>query len=170
MTLFQSSVCSLVPFIPPKFCHAHPPRESPKPSQRERGLVQWPGLFLLRQLRLQRAGRVVRKLLVNEVWGGSLRSGIFWENGVASSWVNIGTGRIKPQNRSVDTTNPDMRSCVCVTHMLSHTGLKYGICAVNLKSIETVLESGFFSRSSSWRNSTVGGHPWQVSVIKTLIS
>ena len=60
--------------------------------------------------------------------------------------------------------------CVCVTHILSHTGLKYGIRAVNLKSIETVLESGFFSRSSSWRNSRVGGHPWQVSVIKTLIS
>ena len=54
--------------------------------------------------------------------------------------------------------------------MLFHTGLKYGIRAVGLKSIETVLESGFFSRISSWRNSTVGGHPWQVSVIKTLIS
>lgn len=59
---------------------------------------------------------------------------------------------------------------MCVTHMLSHTGLKYGIHAVDLKSIETVLESRFFSRISSWRNSTVGGHPWQVSVIKTLIS
>ncbi|XP_065787000.1 ovochymase-1 [Muntiacus reevesi] len=43
-------------------------------------------------------------------------------------------------------------------------GLKYGIRAVDLKSIETVLESGFFSRISSWRNSTVGGHPWQVSL------
>ncbi|XP_040092700.1 ovochymase-1-like [Oryx dammah] len=48
--------------------------------------------------------------------------------------------------------------------MLSHTGLKYGIRAAGLKSIETVLESGFFSRISSWRNSTVGGHPWQVSL------
>ncbi|ELR57200.1 Ovochymase-1, partial [Bos mutus] len=43
-------------------------------------------------------------------------------------------------------------------------GLKYGIRAVDLKSIETVLESRFFSRISSWRNSTVGGHPWQVSL------
>ncbi|XP_055250819.1 ovochymase-1 [Moschus berezovskii] len=48
--------------------------------------------------------------------------------------------------------------------MLSHTGLKYGIHAVDLKRIETVLESGFFSRISSWRNSTVGGHPWQISL------
>jgi len=47
---------------------------------------------------------------------------------------------------------------------------KEGKNAVDLKSIETVLESRFFSRISSWRNSAVGGHPWQVSVIKTLIS
>ena len=163
MTLFQSSVCSPVSFIPPKLCHANPPREgnvtplfpwteepgglqstgsqrvrqgsdtterlhfhfslsclgegngnplqcscleNPRdrgawwaavygvgqgraesdrtevtqqqqqqpsqgkpriPHQRERGLIQWPGLFLLRQLRLQRAGSVTRQVLVNEV-------------------------------------------------------------------------------------------------------
>nr|CAI9694220.1 unnamed protein product [Rangifer tarandus platyrhynchus] len=49
-------------------------------------------------------------------------------------------------------------------HSPPSRGLKYRIHAVNLKSIETVLESGFFSRSSSWRSSTVGGHPWQVSL------
>ncbi|XP_067554710.1 ovochymase-1 [Pseudorca crassidens] len=48
--------------------------------------------------------------------------------------------------------------------MLSHTGLKCGIRAVDLKSTETILESGFFSRVTSWGNSTVGGHPWQVSL------
>ncbi|XP_059791544.1 ovochymase-1 isoform X10 [Balaenoptera ricei] len=42
-------------------------------------------------------------------------------------------------------------------------GLKCGIRAVDLKSTETILESGFFSRIS-WGNSTVGGHPWQVSL------
>ncbi|KAI4586424.1 hypothetical protein MJG53_004211 [Ovis ammon polii x Ovis aries] len=51
-----------------------------------------------------------------------------------------------------------------VVHSPPSQGLKYGIRAVGLKSIETVLESGFFSRISSWRNSTVGGHPWQVSL------
>ncbi|KAM7244069.1 hypothetical protein CapIbe_004677 [Capra ibex] len=51
-----------------------------------------------------------------------------------------------------------------VVHSPPSQGLKYGIHAVGLKSIETVLESGFFSRISSWRNSTVGGHPWQVSL------
>ncbi|KAM5251206.1 ovochymase-1, partial [Hipposideros larvatus] len=30
--------------------------------------------------------------------------------------------------------------------------------------MDTVLESEFFSRNSSWRNSTVGRHPWQVSL------
>ncbi|XP_074259111.1 ovochymase-1 isoform X4 [Saimiri boliviensis] len=35
---------------------------------------------------------------------------------------------------------------------------------VNMKSKETVVGSGFFSRISSWRNSTVAGHPWQVSL------
>ncbi|XP_065744263.1 ovochymase-1 [Phocoena phocoena] len=48
--------------------------------------------------------------------------------------------------------------------MLSHTGLKCGIRAVDLKSMETILESGFFSRVSRWGNSTVGGHLWQVSL------
>ncbi|XP_042637226.1 ovochymase-1 [Orycteropus afer afer] len=43
-------------------------------------------------------------------------------------------------------------------------GLKCGISPVDLKSKETALESGFFSRINSWRNSTVGGHPWQVSL------
>ncbi|TEA33758.1 hypothetical protein DBR06_SOUSAS12810121, partial [Sousa chinensis] len=43
-------------------------------------------------------------------------------------------------------------------------GLKCGIRAVDLKSTETILESGFFSRVTSWGNSTVGGHPWQVSL------
>ncbi|KAB0393301.1 hypothetical protein E2I00_002054, partial [Balaenoptera physalus] len=42
--------------------------------------------------------------------------------------------------------------------------MKCGIRAVDLKSTETILESGFFSRISSWGNSTVGGHPWQVSL------
>ncbi|XP_052496568.1 ovochymase-1 [Budorcas taxicolor] len=51
-----------------------------------------------------------------------------------------------------------------VVHPPPSQGLKYRIRAVGLKSIETVLESGFFSRISSWRNSTVGGHPWQVSL------
>ncbi|XP_044797237.2 ovochymase-1 isoform X6 [Bubalus bubalis] len=49
-------------------------------------------------------------------------------------------------------------------HSPPSRGLKYGIRAVDLKSIETVFESRFFSRISSWRNSTVGGHPWQVSL------
>ncbi|OWK03985.1 hypothetical protein Celaphus_00014086, partial [Cervus elaphus hippelaphus] len=53
---------------------------------------------------------------------------------------------------------------VLAVHSPPSRGLKYGIRAVDLKSIETVLESGFFSRISSWRNSTVGGHPWQVSL------
>ncbi|XP_073079642.1 ovochymase-1-like [Manis javanica] len=43
-------------------------------------------------------------------------------------------------------------------------GLKCGIRAVGLKSTETVLESGFFSRITRWRNSAVGGHSWQVSL------
>ncbi|XP_032973550.1 ovochymase-1 [Rhinolophus ferrumequinum] len=43
-------------------------------------------------------------------------------------------------------------------------GLMCGIRAAHLKSMETALESEFFSRIISWRNSTVGGHPWQVSL------
>uniref|UniRef100_A0A2K6U3B5 Ovochymase 1 n=1 Tax=Saimiri boliviensis boliviensis TaxID=39432 RepID=A0A2K6U3B5_SAIBB len=43
-------------------------------------------------------------------------------------------------------------------------GLKCGMRVVNMKSKETVVGSGFFSRISSWRNSTVAGHPWQVSL------
>ncbi|XP_032124465.1 ovochymase-1 [Sapajus apella] len=43
-------------------------------------------------------------------------------------------------------------------------GLKCGIRVVNMKSKEPVVGSGFFSRISSWRNSTVAGHPWQVSL------
>ncbi|XP_019524515.1 PREDICTED: ovochymase-1 [Hipposideros armiger] len=43
-------------------------------------------------------------------------------------------------------------------------GLTCGIRAADLKSMDTVLESEFFSRHSSWRNSTVGRHPWQVSL------
>ncbi|KAM9673375.1 LOW QUALITY PROTEIN: ovochymase-1 [Trichechus inunguis] len=48
--------------------------------------------------------------------------------------------------------------------MLSHAGLKCGIHAVDLKSKEAALEPGFFSGIISWRYSTVGGHPWQVSL------
>uniref|UniRef100_A0A8C9HZU5 Ovochymase 1 n=1 Tax=Piliocolobus tephrosceles TaxID=591936 RepID=A0A8C9HZU5_9PRIM len=43
-------------------------------------------------------------------------------------------------------------------------GLKCGIRMVNMKSKETAVGSRFFSRISSWRNSTVAGHPWQVSL------
>uniref|UniRef100_A0A8C3WS52 Ovochymase 1 n=1 Tax=Catagonus wagneri TaxID=51154 RepID=A0A8C3WS52_9CETA len=43
-------------------------------------------------------------------------------------------------------------------------GLKCGIHAVDLKSKETVLGTGFLSGISSWRNSTVAGHPRQVSL------
>uniref|UniRef100_A0A2K5QIG9 Ovochymase 1 n=1 Tax=Cebus imitator TaxID=2715852 RepID=A0A2K5QIG9_CEBIM len=43
-------------------------------------------------------------------------------------------------------------------------GLKCGIRVVNMKNKEPVVGSGFFSRISSWRNSTVAGHPWQVSL------
>lgn len=57
-----------------------------------------------------------------------------------------------------------------VTHMLSHTGLRCRVHAVDLKSKETALETGFFSGIGSWRNSTVGEHPWQVGITKTLIS
>lgn len=45
-----------------------------------------------------------------------------------------------------------------------------GAQAVDLKSMETVSESEFFTRIISWRNSTVDGHPWQVSITKALIS
>ncbi|XP_020947785.1 ovochymase-1 [Sus scrofa] len=48
--------------------------------------------------------------------------------------------------------------------MLSHTGLRCQVHAVDLKSKETTLETGFFSGIGSWRNSTVGEHPWQVSL------
>ena len=60
-----------------------------------------------------------------------------------------------------------MRAC---THMLSHPGLKCGVGAVDLESTETVLESELFSRIIRWRNSAAGGHPWQVSITKALIS
>uniref|UniRef100_A0A2K6H005 Ovochymase 1 n=1 Tax=Propithecus coquereli TaxID=379532 RepID=A0A2K6H005_PROCO len=43
-------------------------------------------------------------------------------------------------------------------------GLRCGARAVDLESKEPAAESGFFSRIISWRNSTVGGHPWQVSL------
>uniref|UniRef100_A0A2K6A1C9 Ovochymase 1 n=1 Tax=Mandrillus leucophaeus TaxID=9568 RepID=A0A2K6A1C9_MANLE len=43
-------------------------------------------------------------------------------------------------------------------------GLKCGIRMVNMKSKEPAVGSRFFSRISSWRNSTVAGHPWQVSL------
>ncbi|XP_024304737.1 ovochymase-1 isoform X7 [Homo sapiens] len=43
-------------------------------------------------------------------------------------------------------------------------GLKCGIRMVNMKSKEPAVGSRFFSRISSWRNSTVTGHPWQVSL------
>uniref|UniRef100_A0A2K5D864 Ovochymase 1 n=1 Tax=Aotus nancymaae TaxID=37293 RepID=A0A2K5D864_AOTNA len=43
-------------------------------------------------------------------------------------------------------------------------GLKCGTRVVNMKSKEPVVGSGVFSRISSWRNSTVAGHPWQVSL------
>ncbi|XP_058538223.1 ovochymase-1, partial [Neofelis nebulosa] len=47
---------------------------------------------------------------------------------------------------------------------LSHTGLKCGIPAVDVKRRTTVLDSGFFSGSTRWRDSAVGGQPWQVSL------
>uniref|UniRef100_A0A2R8P5F6 Ovochymase 1 n=1 Tax=Callithrix jacchus TaxID=9483 RepID=A0A2R8P5F6_CALJA len=57
------------------------------------------------------------------------------------------------------------RLCVCThTRALFYTGLKCGIRMVNMKSKEPVVGSGFFSRISSWRNSPVAGHPWQVSL------
>ncbi|XP_057560100.1 ovochymase-1 [Hippopotamus amphibius kiboko] len=49
-------------------------------------------------------------------------------------------------------------------HEASSSPRGCGIRAIDLKSTGPVLESGFFSRFSSWRNSTVGGHPWQVSL------
>lgn len=55
------------------------------------------------------------------------------------------------------------------THAFS-AGQKCGVQAVDLKSMETVLESEFFTRIISWRNSTVDQHPWQVNITKALIS
>ncbi|XP_049482626.1 ovochymase-1 [Panthera uncia] len=50
------------------------------------------------------------------------------------------------------------------TPVLSHTGLKCGIPAVDVERRTTVLDSGFFSGSTRWRDSAVGGQPWQVSL------
>ncbi|XP_058432346.1 ovochymase-1 [Marmota monax] len=47
--------------------------------------------------------------------------------------------------------------------MSLYTGLKCGIRAAGWKSEEPTVESRFFSRIS-WKNSTVGGQPWQVSL------
>ncbi|XP_046922295.1 ovochymase-1 [Lynx rufus] len=43
-------------------------------------------------------------------------------------------------------------------------GLKCGIPAVDVERRTTVLDSGFFSGSTRWRDSAVGGQPWQVSL------
>ncbi|XP_042802108.1 ovochymase-1 isoform X2 [Panthera leo] len=43
-------------------------------------------------------------------------------------------------------------------------GLKCGIPAVDVERRTTVLDSGFFSVSTRWRDSAVGGQPWQVSL------
>lgn len=46
----------------------------------------------------------------------------------------------------------------------ANPGLKCEIQALNLKRMETALEPEFFSRIISWRNSTVGGHSWQLAL------
>ncbi|XP_023370479.1 ovochymase-1 [Otolemur garnettii] len=44
------------------------------------------------------------------------------------------------------------------------SGLECGISAPDLERKEPAVASGVFSRISSWRNSAVGSHPWQVSL------
>lgn len=57
--------------------------------------------------------------------------------------------------------------CACV---LSLTVLTCEIQVADLKSTETSLESELFSEVISYRNSTAGRHPCQVSITKALIS